>query len=124
MQAYLSFVKNVILACFLVFLLNDKKRFLGASCFQNYELFFIFVTETISRTDEGQPRPKYIFNKCGTNIYFFTQQRFGPKPSSNLNFFWGGQTFIFLRCINLFWCHMMPQYLDLIGSAVLARIRY
>ena len=31
----------------------------------------IFVTETISRTDEGQPRPKYIFNKCGTNIYFF-----------------------------------------------------
>ena len=21
--------------------------------------------------DEGQPRPKYIFNKCGTNIYFF-----------------------------------------------------
>ena len=22
-------------------------------------------------TDEGQPRPKYIFNKCGTNIYFF-----------------------------------------------------
>ena len=25
--------------------------------------------------DEGQPRPKYIFNKCGTNIYFFTLQR-------------------------------------------------
>ena len=24
----------------------------------------------IVRTDEGQPRPKYIFNKCGTNIYF------------------------------------------------------
>ena len=95
MQAYLSFVKNVILACFLVFLLNDKKRFLGASCFQNYELFFIFVTETISRTDEGQPRPKYIFNKCGTNIYFFTQQRFGPKPSSNLNFFWGGANLYF-----------------------------
>ena len=30
-----------------------------------------FLTETISRTDKGQPRPKYIFNKCGTNIYFF-----------------------------------------------------
>ena len=29
------------------------------------------MTETISRTDEGQPRPKYIFNKCGTHIYFF-----------------------------------------------------
>ena len=25
----------------------------------------------ILRTDEGQPKPKYIFNKCGTNIYFF-----------------------------------------------------
>ena len=24
--------------------------------------FLIFVTETISRTDEGQPRPKYIVN--------------------------------------------------------------
>ena len=35
------------------------------------------------RTDEGEPRPKYIFNKCGTNIYFFTLQRFGPSPSLN-----------------------------------------
>ena len=25
----------------------------------------------IIRTDEGQPRPKNIFNKCGTNIYTF-----------------------------------------------------
>ena len=41
------------------------------------------LTETISRTDEGQPRPKYIFNKCGTNIYFFTLQRFGPSQSPN-----------------------------------------
>ena len=38
-------------------------------------LFLIFVTETISRTDKGQPRPKYIFNKCGTNIYFFLLHR-------------------------------------------------
>ena len=31
----------------------------------------IFTTETISRTDESQPRPKYIFSiKCETNIYF------------------------------------------------------
>ena len=35
------------------------------------------------RTDEGQPRPKYNFNKCGTNIYFFNLQRFGPSPSPN-----------------------------------------
>ena len=41
----------------------------------------------ISRTDEGQPRPKYIFNKCGTYIYFFTLQRFGPSPSLNLKYF-------------------------------------
>ena len=39
--------------------------------------------ETNSRTDEGQPRPKYIFNKCGTNINFFTLQKFGPSPSPN-----------------------------------------
>ena len=46
-------------------------------------LFLTFVIETISRTHEGQLRPKYIFNKCGTNIYFFTLQRFGPLPSPN-----------------------------------------
>ena len=44
-------------------------------------LIFNLCEETISRTDEGQPRPKYIFNKCGTNIYFFTLQRFGPSPN-------------------------------------------
>ena len=32
----------------------------------------IFMTETISRAGEGQPRPKYIFNK-----------RFDPSPSPN-----------------------------------------
>ena len=36
-----------------------------------------------SRTDEGEPRLKHIFNKCGTNIYFFTLQRFGSSPSQN-----------------------------------------
>ena len=30
-----------------------------------------------------KPRPKYIFNKCGNNIYFFTLQRFVPSPSPN-----------------------------------------
>ena len=53
--------------------------------------FLIFVTETISRTGVGQPRPKYIFNKCGTNIYFFfTLQRFGSSPSPNFKY---NQTF-------------------------------
>ena len=47
-------------------------------------LFLIFLTETISSPDEGQPRPKYIFDKYGTKIYFlFTLQRFGPSPSPN-----------------------------------------
>ena len=44
-------------------------------------LFLTFVTETISRTDKGQPRSKYIFNTCRTNIYFFTLQSFVPSPS-------------------------------------------
>ena len=50
-------------------------------------IFFTFFLDFdgyyIVRTDEGQPRPKYIFNKCGTNIYFFTLQRFGPSPLPN-----------------------------------------
>ena len=37
--------------------------------------FFIFFIDFdgyyIARTDEGQPRPKYTINKCGTNIYTF-----------------------------------------------------
>jgi len=49
-----------------------------------FTFFFIdFDGYYIVRTDEGQPRQKYIFNKCGTNIYFFTLQRFGPSPSPN-----------------------------------------
>ena len=56
--------------------------------YQNYQFYQRYqhlCEETISRADEGQPRQKYIFNKCGTNIYFFTLQRFGPSPSPNLN---------------------------------------
>ena len=45
--------------------------------------FYRFDGYYIVRTDEGQPRPKYIFNKCGTNINFFTLQKFGPSPSPN-----------------------------------------
>ena len=36
-----------------------------------FVLFWIFITETFSRTDESQPRPKYVFNKMWNyNIYF------------------------------------------------------
>jgi len=38
--------------------------------FDSPNLYFGFWILMII-TDEGQPRPKYIFNKCGTNIYFF-----------------------------------------------------
>ena len=54
--------------------------------FQTLSFLFFFIDFDgyyIVRTDEGQPRPKYILNKCGTNIYFFTLQRFGPSPSLN-----------------------------------------
>ena len=52
-----------------------------------FKFFFIdFDGYYIVKTDEGQPRPKYIFNKCGTNIYFFTLQRFGPSPSLNFKY--------------------------------------
>ena len=37
--------------------------------------FFDFDGYYIDRTDEGHPKPKYIFNKCGTNIYFFLLYR-------------------------------------------------
>ena len=47
------------------------------------KFMFVYNLWEETRTDEGQPRPKYIFNKCGTNIYFFTIQRFGPSPSPN-----------------------------------------
>ena len=59
--------------------------------------FFNPCEETISGTDEGQPRPKYIFTKCGTNIYFFTLQRFGPSPSLNFKY---EQHFILCKYIN------------------------
>ena len=49
----------------------------------NKKKFFFHGGYYIIRTDEDQPRPKYIFNKCGTNIYFFTLQSFGPSPSPN-----------------------------------------
>ena len=51
--------------------------------FTFFDFFIDFDGYYIVRSDEGQPRPKYIFNKCGTNIYFFTLQRFGPSPSLN-----------------------------------------
>ena len=37
----------------------------------------------IIRTDEGQPRPKYIFKNVELISTLFTLQRFGPSPSPN-----------------------------------------
>ena len=40
----------------------------------DFYIFFIFLIDFdgyyIVRTDEGQPRPKYIFFKCGTPFIF------------------------------------------------------
>ena len=62
--------------------------------------------ETISRTDEGQPRPKYIFNKCGTtstfllsrglvhhhhrilNVINMSLKHMGTSNYTNLKFLW------------------------------------
>ena len=41
----------------------------------NFFFSFIDFDGYYVRTDEGQPRPKYIFNKCGTNIYLFLLYR-------------------------------------------------
>ena len=50
--------------------------------FQNKMM--VFLTETISRTDMGEPRLKYIFKKnVELTSTFFTLQRFGPSPSPN-----------------------------------------
>ena len=48
----------------------NLEKFTSFSVLNDYNifLFLIFLTETISRTNEGQPRPKYIFNKCGTTL--------------------------------------------------------
>ena len=76
----------------MAFKLKCKRRKYNFTDLNDY-LFLIFVTETISRTDEGQPRPKYIFNKCETNIYFFTLHRFAPSPSLNFRLFFSPKLF-------------------------------
>ena len=66
----------VVLLCTAIYFMYLQK------CFTTlYYMFFIFMTEIISRTDEGQPRPKYIFNRMWSyNIYtfFYSTSRFGP----------------------------------------------
>ena len=78
---------------------NPERKFK----FPGKHLLLIFVTETISRTDEGQPRPKYIFNKCRTKSTFFTftLQRFGPSPSPNFKYIWTNQRKGFKRSLQI-----------------------
>ena len=64
------------LFCLFIFLWFKKK-------FIDFDGYYIIITE------EGQPRLKYIFNKCETNTSTFsTLQRFGPSPSPSPNFKW------------------------------------
>ena len=65
-------------------------------CFYLYE-------ETISRTDEGQPRPKYIFNKYVELTSTFLQ-RSGPSP--NFKFI-----FHLRKCLEIGKILQMPNYL-------------
>jgi len=50
-----------------------------------------FAGYHILRTDKGQPRPKYIFNKCGTNIYFINSMRFGSSLTPNFKLICSGR---------------------------------
>ena len=68
----------------ILYINGNLKLYIAKVCQSFSQFVFNLCEETISRTDEGQPRPKYIFNKCGTNIYFFTLQRFGQSPSPSL----------------------------------------
>ena len=63
---YLLFkhVISYLLSCYLSMLSVTCYLVMSNICYM--EVLFailIFMTETISRTDEGQPRPKYIFYK-------------------------------------------------------------
>ena len=54
-----------------IFILNNLFCLFIFLWFLTKLIFFTdFDGYYIVRTDEGQPRQKYIFNKCGTNIYF------------------------------------------------------
>ena len=55
-------------------------------------LFTDFV-DYIVRTDEGQPRPKYIFNKCGTLFLLYR-----------------GLIHHYHRILNLGFCHLCTIY--------------
>jgi len=67
--------QGIIIVCFL----NDLYRDLGLFNFIFEPLFsrdlkkinHDFNGYCIVRTDEGQPRPKYIFKNCGTNKHLF-----------------------------------------------------
>ena len=53
------------------------------------------------RTDEGQPRPKYIFNKCGTNNYFiFLCRGFVRHHSPNFIFLYDAFDYNIFPCLN------------------------
>ena len=52
----------------------------------NFKKFLKPCTTKDISTHPELTRDRYIFNKCGTNIYFFTLQRFGPSPSLNFKY--------------------------------------
>ncbi len=45
-----------------------------------------FSTHQYIYINQKAKKRKLLLFKCGTNIYFFTLQRFGPSPSPNFEF--------------------------------------
>ena len=94
---WLAYVPGSALEFLFLKFWGEKSIFLSYVNFyplQSLSIVFNLCEETISRTDEGQPRPKYVFNKCGTNIYFFILQSFGLSPSSNFKYIYFVKSFI------------------------------
>ena len=70
-----------------IFILNNHFCLFIFLWFLHYFNFLSILMVIISlELRRVNPWPKYIFNKCGINIYFFTLQWFGPSPSSSPNF--------------------------------------
>ena len=68
------------------------------------------MTEIILRTNEGQPRPKYIYNKCGTNIDFFYSTKIWSITITKLYIFFSLINIIFFNN-NMFFVFKTPNNL-------------
>ena len=61
------------------------------------------------RTDEGQPRPKYIIVEL--TFIFFTLQRFGPLPLPNLKSTFPGQLIKREHTVQIALALLVPKFI-------------